>query len=434
MISIPDTSSDIRQKDASDLSLLLSANLSKPTETIPSPYTSVKIEPPRSLSSDLPILQGSLPPGKEPFFIVFYPRSETSYLCDMFVEFLSSDIADRPICATSALGRLVVSTDAESVRVSLSHENEGFYSATLYAYDGAVYVDDLASVIESLFLRLGWHSHSIRISVSASGHPDISAFMDINCLYCSYDMPDDFDPSVSFFTCLQAQRVPPSAVLKVYGQVAKNNPVRFGVSGTLADGTRAACNILSTAGDGYISVDIPDIISQCKSVYSFASVSIVSVVYGSMSKSYFICEMPDCLEFRFRNCFNVPETIFVSGSSVMKTEVSRDSAFCAGKILQYNHLTTRTYEHTTAPLTRMEAAAMSQLIESMQSAVVTDGTEYPVIIDDHTSEVSNDDSSLNALKFTWRFTGRRPRLFGETLSPLLESFGIFTTQFTEPYQ
>lgn len=352
----------------------------------------------------------------------------------MFVEFLSSDIADRPICATSALGRLVVSTDAESVRVSLSHENEVFYAATLYAYDGVVCIDDLASVIESLFLRLGWHSHSIRISVAASGHPDISAFMDVNCLYCSYDMPDDFDPSVSFFTCLQAQRVPPSAVLKLYGKVAKNNPVRFSVSGFMADGSPVACNILSTAGDGYVSVDIPSICAQCKSAFSFASVSIVTAVYGSLSKSFFICEMPDCLEFSYRNCFNVPESVFVSGSSVMKTEVSRDSAFCAGKILQYNHLTTRTYEHTTAPLTRMEAAAISQLIESVKTAVVVDGAEYPVIIDDYTSEVSNDDSSLNALKFTWRFTGRRPRLFGETLSPLLESFGIFTTQFTEPYQ
>ncbi len=352
----------------------------------------------------------------------------------MFVDFLSSDITQRPVCATSALGRLTVSTDAAAIRISLSYETYEFYSATLYAYDGLVHVDDLASVIESLFVRLGWHSHTIRISAAAAGTPEVSAFIDVNCLYCSYDMPDDFNPSASFYTCMPAQRVPPHAVLKVYGNVSKNNPVRFGVSGYMSDGSPVACNIQTTAGDGYITVDIPDIMSQCRSAFAFSQVSIVSVVYGSMSKSFFICDMPDCLEFNYRNCFNVPESVFVSGLSVMKTDVSRDTAFCAGKILQYNHLTTRTYEHTTAPLTRMEAAAMSQLIESINTAVVVDGAEYPIIIEDHTSDVSNDDNSMNSMKFTWRFTGRRPRLFGDTLSPLLESFGIFTSQFTDPFQ
>ncbi len=165
-----------------------------------------------------------------------------------------------------------------------------------------------------------------------------------------------------------------------------------------------------------------------------SQVSIISVSYGDIVKSLFICDIPDYLEFRYRNCFNCPETAFVSGASVMKTEVSRDLAVCAGHSLQYNHLTSRTYEHTTAPLTRMEAAALSQLIESRSVSVIIDGKEYPVIITDHTSEVSNDDSSLNTMKFVWHFTGKRPRLFGDTLLPLMESFGIFTQEFDETYQ
>lgn len=139
-------------------------------------------------------------------------------------------------------------------------------------------------------------------------------------------------------------------------------------------------------------------------------VSAVTVLYGNAVKYLFIHDRPDALEFRFRNCFNCMESVFISGSSVMKTEVSRESAFCSGESLQYNHLTTRTYEHSTAPLTGMEMAAMSQLIEARSAFVVFDGTECPVVISDHTSELSNDDSTLNTVKFTWKFIGKRPDL------------------------
>ncbi len=77
---------------------------------------------------------------------------------------------------------------------------------------------------------------------------------------------------------------------------------------------------------------------------------------------------------------------------------------------------------------------MSQLVESRSVSVVVDGKEYPVIISDHTCDVKNDCRTLNTMKFTWRFSGKRPRLFGDSLSPLLESYGIFTREFEEPYQ
>ncbi|MDE6022374.1 MAG: hypothetical protein K2G13_02615 [Muribaculaceae bacterium] len=326
----------------------------------------------------------------------------------MFVEFLSTELADRTVCVTSAIGRLSVSTDASAVKVTLSHEGNEFYSATLYAYDGAVTIDDLASVIELYFIRLDWHIHSIRFTVTAVDDTSVSSYMDVNCLYCAYDLPEEYDPSESFFTTLQVQRIPASAKLDIYGMVVKNNPVRYHISGFKSDGSLTVCEILSSAMNGFVTVDIPSIISTCKSDYSMERISAISVVYGSLTKYFFIYDTPNTLEFRFRNCFNCMETVFISGSSVMKTEVTRDTALCAGRSQQFNQLTTRTYEHNTAPLTRMEAAAMSQLIESHSAFVVIGGAEYPVVITDHTSEISNDDSTLNIMNFTWRFIGKRP--------------------------
>lgn len=352
----------------------------------------------------------------------------------MYVDFLSSDLAERSICVTSAIGRIDISTDAPSLRISLSADGAEFYSARIYAYDGKVSVDDLASVIELHFQRQGWHRHAVTISAIVADAPEVSDSMTLDCLYCSYDLPEDFDLSKSFYTCFQTQRVPPSAEFPVYGPMTQDSVVSLRVSGRDADFNPASYELQMFAADGYIRISIPEIAERCLTLGGLQRIYTVSIFCGDIVKSVFIYNMPDFLEFSFRNCFNCPETIFVPGKSVMKTEVSRDLAYSSGHVLQYNYMTTRTYEHTTAPLTRMEAAVISQLVESRYVSVTVDGKVYPVAITDHTSEVSNDDSTLNSLKFTWRFTGKRPRLFGDSLSPLMESYGIFTKQFEEPYQ
>lgn len=352
----------------------------------------------------------------------------------MFVSFYSSDLASRAVCLTSAIGRVDISTDAPSLRISLSADSEIFYAVRLYAYDGMVSVDDLASVIELHFQRKGWHRHAVTVSAIVSGSPEVSDSMTLDCLYCSYDVPVDFDPSKSFYTCFQIQRVPPSAEFPVYGPMTRNSVVSLRVSGRDAGFNPASYELKTFADDGYVRISIPEVAERCLALGGLERIHTVSVFCGDLVKSVFVFDMPDFLEFRFRNCFNCPETVFVPGKSVMKTEVSRDLAYASGQVLQYNYMTTRTYEHVTAPLTRMEAAVISQLVESRSVSVFADGREYPAVITDHTSEVSNDDSTLNSLKFTWRFTGKRPRLFGDTLSPLLESYGIFTHQFEEPYQ
>ena len=368
------------------------------------------------------------------FSLVFYPHPDALYLCAMFVSFYSSDLASRPVCLTSAIGCVDISTDAPSIRISLSADGEEFYSARLYAYGGMVSVDDLASVIELHFQRKGWCRHTVTVSASVSASPEVSDSMTLDCLYCSYDVPEDFDPSRSFYTLFQVQRVPPSAVFPVYGPMTQDSVVSLRVSGRDAGFNPASYELQMYAADGYVRISIPEIAERCRTLGGLERIYTVSVFSGDLVKSVFICDMPDFLEFNFRNCFNCPETVFIPGTSVMKTEVSRDLAYASGHVLQYNYMTTRTYEHTTAPLTRIEAAVISQLVESRSVSVMADGKLYPVVITDHTSEVSSDDSTLNTLKFTWRFTGRRPRLFGDTLSPLLESYGIFTQQFTDPYQ
>ncbi len=139
------------------------------------------------------------------------------------------------------------------------------------------------------------------------------------------------------------------------------------------------------------------------------------------------------MTFTFRNCFNVPEPVYLPGQTVMKPEVSVDDAVCSGRTLQYNRVISRSYEFTSGPLTRHEAAALAQFLESHSVSVVVDDVAYEIVITDQSTEISSDASSLNVLKFTWQFADRRPHLFGDDLDPLLYSSQIFTEQFQQQY-
>lgn len=351
----------------------------------------------------------------------------------MFVEFLSTDLADLNICVTSAIRSIDVSTDAPAVTISLAVQDAVFYSATLYAYNGKVSLDDVGHLIESWFRTKSLYRASVTVKAVCSSDSSVFDTMTIDCLHCSHVVPDSFEADKIFFSCLRTHRVSPTAKFKLYGPLSADDPVLVNVSGTDADGVPVSGSLSLLAAAGYIDVNIPTWTSYVCSHTSIASPAIMSIRCKGMEKSIFIDRNPEYMEFSFRNCFNVPEPVFLPGKSVMKPEVSVDTAVCSGRTIQYNRVLSRSYEFTSGPLTRYEAAAMVQLLESYSAAVVVDGSPYEIVITDNSTEVSSEGSSLNVLKFTWQFADRRPHLFGDDLDPLLYSSQIFTEQFQEQY-
>lgn len=344
-----------------------------------------------------------------------------------------SNLSELPLVPTSALTLLSAQTTEPSLTVAMHCGVQSIFSAKLYTLYGKVEFHDPASLIEQ-FMRDN-HRFIARIEIIFG-----TEAITLNCLYSDYDLPLDTDFSATFLTLLPAQRTHPGSVVtiavdtqdaitaatvKALGTDPEGHPLTHTLDHT----------VLTQKIFGLAEIDVSALIAKVKEESAMTKVTSFTVNSGSRQKSLFISPDPDYLTFRFRSCFNVPETVDISGVSVMKTEVSRDVATCSGRTLHYDRHTSRTYEHTTGPLTRIEAAALAQLVESRAVSLLIDGTEYPVLITDHTSEVTDDNSTLNTLKFTWRFTGNRPRLFGSTLRPLLdESKGIFTEPFTPEYQ
>lgn len=351
----------------------------------------------------------------------------------MNVEFLSSDLAERSICVTSAIGRIDVSTDAPSVRIRMYVNGVEFYGALLYAYNGTVSLFNVGHLIETYFRAHSLYRANVTIKAVCSSDSSVFASITIDCLHCTHVVPESFDATKIFFSCLRTHRVSPTAQFRLYGPVSAIDPVVVNVAGLDDNGDTVSGSVYPVAGTGYIDIDVPSWSDSVRANTAIVTPCMMSVRCKGLEKSLFIARDPEYMTFAFRNCFNVPETIYLPGQSVMTPEVSSDDAVCTGRTIQYNRVLSRTYEFTSGPLTRYETAALAQLLESYSSAVVVDGSAYEIVITDHSTKISSDSSSLNVLKFSWQFADRRPHLFGDDLDPLLYSSQIFTGQFQPQY-
>lgn len=349
------------------------------------------------------------------------------------MQFISTPPADE-IVPTSSIGDIKVATVFPKIRVTIECGETTIYSADLYAHGSEVTIGNTADIIEAYFEKEGLLTHDVRVGIYNPLSSPTPTDFTMTCLYCRYKLPGGFLPEDVFFSTLDTQRVPQTAIMTLSGIMDEGTECRFHVSGIDSNGMPTSHIIDAETLENKIVVSIPGIASECELYADMQRVTAVSAVCGQRFKTFFVVDDTDMLEFRYRNCFNVVESVFIPGKTEMNTELAHEMARCGGKLQRYDVRTTRTYTQTISGLTRPEATSLTELAESRETAAVVDGVEYPVLITDAELKVDNDDSTLSTVKLTWQFDTERIRLFGDTLTALTPHFGIFTREFNDPYQ
>ena len=129
-----------------------------------------------------------------------------------------------------------------------------------------------------------------------------------------------------------------------------------------------------------------------------------TVRMGQRAMTYYVdLDFMPSVRFRFRNAFNVDETMYLEGVTVTRTETERSMATSHGTNLFYDQVDSQEYEVTTAPLSTDEAKWATQLLLSHRvRRVEEDGSLTEVLITDMTAEVTDSDEEYRRLKFTYR--------------------------------
>lgn len=302
---------------------------------------------------------------------------------------------------------------------------------------GTVVVSDISDLIEQDMRDHNAQNAVYRIDIG-------DASQNIQCYYCEYSLPSDADLQESFFTTLDGTLVHADSLISVsypyLVPAAVPLHVSIFVSYVDVEGRRRVVEQGEDVLSGTLTLSVSSILTAAKAAADELDVPAwdrplaIYINQGNRMRTYFIDRSPDWQLFRFRNIFNSLEYIEIKGVTTTKTAVTTDSAVVSGVTTLYNHLTTRTYAVETVALLPEMARAIDQLFNSRDCAILDkNGDELPIIITDHTCEISSTDESLQTVKFTWRFADQRPRLLDSDVQSMHPSPGVFDENFGLQY-
>lgn len=343
---------------------------------------------------------------------------------------------------TSRFPVVSATTDKLCVTVSLSCDNAGnddtFFSTTLYSFGGTVELADAGSLIEQYFRNTRKVLDTVTFTFD-----DVSVSAKV--LFCEYSTVLDYNPESTLFLAADVQRVHQDSVV-AFAAYDRGASVPFVIKayghrksdGAITLVTKSETRSLANANTTYFSV--PTLLRWALGLTAddpgveLDDVLYFTIAYGPLQKTCYIVPAPAYLTFSFLNIFNVSEFIDIVGTMTSKTEVTRNTARCGGESRQYDRVVSRSYQVETEPVPSSEIPVFEQFLASPGISLFLGTDDYPVIITDHTSEPSNDDSSLTTFKFTWRFADSRPMVFDSlTHGYIPERRRIFDNTFSSEY-
>lgn len=359
----------------------------------------------------------------------------------MATTFINPPTAETGPVLTSDLYSLKATTDQTrvTVRILMVRDQGNVYdlmfSTTVYAFDGVVELSDIGILLEAKLEAENLSFATFRIVFD-------DTFTEFTAIHCSYDLAPGFDHTKCFLSATKTQIVHRNSAVSLTHLFdhSYNYPIKIVGLGPDGEVAMIEHTISKTPVEysGTISFAVNDLIAAATSAPDnagkLAKVSYFAVNYGGAQKIFYILDHPFYLTFRFRNMFNAIEYIDVVGTVTRRTKAGRESAFCRGFLKQYDRTVEQTFEVQTAGLTDDQMRDLEQLVLSHSVILCAGDTDYDILIEDHTLETDNDDESLPSVKFTFRFTGRRPVITSSDMGALMPSVThIFTQQFTAEF-
>ena len=355
----------------------------------------------------------------------------------------------RTMMLSCHIGTISILTDKEYIDVDISTtEKDYLLSERYYATDGKVTLYDLRSLVEQAMRPHGivvtnvWFEVYVDTPDEHSNDYDRAGF---KVIYCDRDIDIyDFEPLLKshFLTAAASRRVAPESFVFLPFFAYNSELVNYEIyCDFLSSGMPGHCSFKgpyqqSTASSDGVwthTIFCSEIQQQAEDmVGAEIELTAFTVRVGDRAASFFIDKsLSGTRPFYFRNCFNVPDNLFVPAVTTAKTKVDRSLAVLGTVSQFYDATCEQTYEVQSAGLTADECSLAEQMfcsddVRTPYESAPDDGdfdALRPVLITDSTSEIADDPEKPNTVKFAWRYAENRIA----QRNPL--GIGIFT----EPY-
>lgn len=351
-----------------------------------------------------------------------------------------------PITLSSMLNNVKIQTDSEWVDFIFEINGNEVLSERFYTLGGYIRVTALGELVEN-YLRTS-EVNIAQCSIDVNDNSGEEKRLDFRVLYCANvlnisDVSDWLENN--YLNAGSFYRVCDNDYIRLHWFSERNNNLDCRVFATYFghDGARGvysyeyASEAELTKGNGLYDVAIPltDIAQTVCNDLELNAVNLiaVTVVVGSRSATYYIDQsLSSGRVFFFVNCFNAVEQMRVNCTTTTKTKSERPVALIGRETKFYDVHNSKEFETLTAPLSAHEFSVIEQLMLSENVRIILDGNVNErndfnamaeIVITDFTCELSDSDSELGSVKFTWQFSDSTPQLSNYT-SP-----GIFNDNF-----
>ena len=354
------------------------------------------------------------------------------------------------IMLSSNLDSITIMTDADFVDVVFRADGYPLLSGRYYPLNRQVTVSNLGELVESQLAGntdTNWAECTIEATAGSE-----EAEKTFRVMYCSRSV-DVFDFSSwlqqNFLTAASFHRVKPTDMLRLVWYTTEKEGISCMVYATFLDpnGKRDVYQYVHS-GNGLIAhvndimqqyIYIRDVIDRIKSAKKLDAITLQSVTVRVKDRSvtYFVDPSLDSArKFYFVNCFNIVEQLPLVCTTTDKISSDRSVAVIGRGAQFYDVTNSKEYETETGPLTSDECRLIEQMLQSpkvkiqwgFESEVEEDfDAMFEILITDFTCELSDSNTELNKVKFTWQFAETTPKL-DIPISP-----GIFNDKFNPVY-
>lgn len=335
---------------------------------------------------------------------------------------------------SSELDSLQILTDCPYIDFCLLAGGSELLSGRYYPYGNLVWVTELSSLIEN-YIAQDPDSNFVEVEFEASYGSECqtgSAYV----LYCDRSFGSLFTAdwlAENFLSPTRIFRLPPESYIAVRWYAVDRESRLFRVYATYAD-TEGNVGTYSYAhsGNGQVVhgnnvesefIVLRDVADKIKAAHKLTDVTLLSVtiVCCKRSATYYIDpSLSSVRPYYYTNCFNVIEQLWLPAITTEKIKAERSVASIGQTAQFYDCTTSKEYEVQSGPLTSDECVQVEQMLTSpnvrtpggSDAAIVE--TDFmaiePILITDMTCELSDTDEKPNSVKFTWRYSGNRPKV------------------------
>lgn len=341
----------------------------------------------------------------------------------------------------------IVQAGTDPLQVALWAGSTKLLETTLYPVAGCISLHDIGKLYERFLRDSGDAAPYAVFELEVENY----VWEDNMVIYCPYNcnLPAEEFVHGHFLTSLAVKRIPADAsrddeVLAYLLTSAETETARTIVVTAdfrTPDGgfVSHACSFTADSQELYGCIaacpeEVTSIFGHyCQEATEYDWHDLVPLSYtvrmGQRAMTYYVdLDYMPSVRFRFRNAFNVEETMYLEGVTVTRTETERSMATSHGKSLFYDQVDSQEYEVTTAPLSSEEANWATQLLLSHKvQRVEEDGSLTEVLITDMNAEVTDSDEEYRRLKFTYRLATQGASLM---VPKATNSNSRFANQFT----